>query len=171
MPARSKPTSAASVLARTARAPGSTASILPAPPDARPSRQPPEQRDLACPCVEPAWCLEDQRHVAQPGIADDPAERGKAEPSLPDRRVAVGVAAEALSRVVQVDRGEAREAEPPLEASQRLVVAAGRRQVVARGQQVAGVETHARALRPLHAGQDLLEMLESMAEARSLPRG
>jgi hypothetical protein len=85
--------------------------------------------------------------------------------------VPVAPAAQAELRVVQVDRPHAREADPALQLVERLLVPCGCRHVVARRVEVARVEADPHALGTANGSQDLLDVLEAVAEVRALAGG
>ena len=106
--------------------------------------------------------LEHERHVAPLGVVEDAAEPVVADVAVADVGVFVFVGAAVVFRVVEVDAVEMLGAHDVVELSDRLVDALRRREVIARGERVSGVQTDADiSLGALdHPG----EMLELAAE-------
>ena len=93
------------------------------------------------------------------------------EAALADVLVPIDAAAARLLRVVQVKHLDAVEADDAIERLERLAIALFGADVVAGGQQVAGVEADADARRAVEPLEDRREVLEAVAEVGALPGG
>src|SRR5688572_28888665 len=83
----------------------------------------------------------------------------------------IETAAEALLGVVQMEGLDLRESDQPVERVQGLGVARLRREVVPGGKQMTGVEADDQSLRRLAVVQHPRQVLEPVAQARSLAGG
>src|SRR5581483_9750489 len=88
----------------------------------------------------------------------------------PDVLVAVDARAEALLRVVQVERDDARDADRRVELGDRRGVAPRRAEVVARGERVLRVDADAEPIAVRRRVDERREVREAPADLRPLPR-
>jgi len=88
-----------------------------------------------------------------------------------DVRVAIDAAAQRFLRVVEVQRLQPIESHEPAELLERRRVSLRRTQIVARREQMAGVQANADAPVAVHSGDDRRQLLECGAERRALARG
>ena len=98
--------------------------------------------------------LEQHRQPREPRIVQQPPERLEPEASLADVLVPIDAAAARLLRVVQVEHLDPVEADDAIELVERRVVALVGADVVAGGQQVAGIEADADARRAVEPLED-----------------
>src|SRR2546421_7102877 len=114
--------------------------------------------------------LEDLRHARKAWIVEEQAEGTQAEPAAPDVLVAVEAGAERGAGVVEVEREHARQSHRTRAALDGGGVAHRRADVVARDEQVAGIQAHAYPLGAPHAADDARQVLERSPE-RVAPAG
>jgi hypothetical protein len=88
-----------------------------------------------------------------------------------DRSMTVEPASQRRPGVVQMKGPDAIQADPPLQLLQGVLVSFGAHEVVAGGQQMAGVEADSEPLRAPHPIQDPGQVLEAVAERGALARG
>ncbi len=169
----------------------------------RPGTASPSRRDLLRPCPQPPpaqprhdlhvlpldaaaggpRALVDHREPLEARLREEDRAAGLPDLALPERRVAVAVAAQRGERVVDVQRPEAVEPDRGVARRERRVEPLHGPDLVARGEQMAGVEAHAEAAvvaRRLEQGGQLLERAAERAaraggvlqlERTSLARG
>src|SRR5437870_125454 len=112
--------------------------------------------------------LQQLRDAPEACVVDDEAERLDADLSIADVLVPVDVRAKRLLRVVEVERADPGDSDVPLDLFGRALPAAARADVVAGGEDVAGVDADADALPVVDELDDLPELLERAAEAGAL---
>src|SRR5688572_26841190 len=112
--------------------------------------------------------LEQHRQAREPGVVEQSPEWLEPETALADVLVPIDAAPARPPGVVQVEDFDPPQSDDRVELAKRRVVAIRSAQVVACGQQVTGIETHANAGRALQELDDPREMLEPMPEVRAL---
>src|ERR1043165_5684496 len=117
------------------------------------------------------WRLEQLRDAPEARVGDDGAEGLRADASLADVLVAVDARAERLLRVVEGERADFADADVRVDLVDDALPSAARADVVAGGEDVAGVDADADALLFVDEVYDPAELLERAAEAGALPRG
>ena len=103
-------------------------------------------------------------------VIEQQAERFQPDLAAADVRMAVHAAAERLAAVVDMEEPQPLRADQPIEGAERGSVLRLRMQAIARGEDVAGIETDAEPIRIADHLEDAGQVLELMAEAAPLSR-
>src|ERR1051326_7252953 len=104
-------------------------------------------------------------------VVEDEAEGVDADFSLADVLMPVDARAERLLRVVEVERADLADAGVAVDLVDDALPSVARADVVAGGEDVAGVDADADALFVVDEGDDPPPLLQRAAEARALARG
>ena len=115
------------------------------------------------------WGFRGALAVAETAIVDEPSKGFDADAALTDVLVAVDAAAERPLRVVQVEHLQSFDADETFELFEDARVALWRHDVVARRQQVTGVEADADTAGMFGARHDVRDLFEGCSEGCSLP--
>src|SRR5688572_28733851 len=115
--------------------------------------------------------LDQQRPVLESRIVQQATEGFETEAAFPDVLVPIDAAAARLLGVVAVKHLHAIESDQPVERGERAPVSLFADDVVARGDQVAGVETDADSWRAVEMPEDRGEVLEPVTDGPPLAGG
>src|SRR5207247_2881038 len=115
--------------------------------------------------------LEGHGHTQEATVGHEPAEGGHAQLALADLFVAIEPGAEGRLGVVEMEGADAPDPHVAGTALHGGVVAFGLSEIVAGGEEVAGVEADPDALRNLDGAEEQGELLEGPADGRAAARG
>ena len=110
------------------------------------------------------------RQARHPGVVDQQAEGFQANFAVPDVRVPVRMTPEGFLRIVGVNDLQPAQANDCIKLGHCRRVSLRRPNIIARRENVAGVEAHGQPLRLFNALNNPRQMLEPPAEICPLPR-
>jgi hypothetical protein len=117
------------------------------------------------------WSFEHSDGLLEPRVVDQTTKGVKAQLALPNFLVAVNPAAQRLLAVVQMHAADPVQADLEIEFLHHPLVASSPRDVIARGEQVASIQTDPDPIAPVDPFQNRRQVLEAPAEAVSLSGG
>lgn len=109
--------------------------------------------------------------ACKPTVPQQPAKGIEAQAALTDVLVPVHAATTWPLRIIRMKHAKPIDANELLEGVERVFVASARRQVVAGGDQVTGVEANARARRSIELVDDRRELFEAVSDRATLACG